>query len=296
MIPERCRLFGNPVTQQEMFGGPWTQQKLEVLSKYLRAYRQIFTKNPRAKFFETSYVDAFAGTGIIPRPEPGGLVPELAEAEAEFRKGSVRRALEIPSPFDHYIFIEKDQNKCAELDLIAKEFAGLDIKIRNEDANDALLKWCASFDTKRQRAVVFLDPFGTAVEWRVIEAIANTKAVDLWVLFPYAAINRMLINDRMPPKKWADRLTKIFGTSEWEKKFYASDSWRSLIDPNEQVERVYKTADQEQITQFFVNRLKQKFPGVAEPGFLYNSRGSLLFIFLFAAGNVRGPKRCQNCE
>jgi three-Cys-motif partner protein len=280
------------VTQQEMFGGPWTQQKLEVLSAYLRAYRKIFTKNQRARFFKTSYIDAFAGTGIIPRPKLGGLIeslPELAATEEEFRKGSVRRALEITSPFDHYILIEKDRKKCAELDLIAKEFPGRDIKILNEDANVALLKWCKNINTKRERAVIFLDPFATSVEWQVIEAIANTKAADLWILFPYAAINRMLVNDKMPPEKWADRLTKIFGTAEWKKKFYASESWQSLITPNEQVERVYKTADQAQITEFFVNRLKQKFPEVANPGFLYNSR-SLLFVLLFASGNVQGSK------
>ena len=39
-----------------MFGGLWTQQKLEILSEYLRAYRKIFDRNERARFFETNYV------------------------------------------------------------------------------------------------------------------------------------------------------------------------------------------------------------------------------------------------
>jgi hypothetical protein len=54
------------------------------------------------------------------------------------------------------------------------------------------------------------------------------------------------------------------------------------------VKRVYRTADQEQITKFLVKRLKEKFAAVANPGFLYNSRGSLLFVLLFAAGNEKG--------
>ena len=50
--------------------------------------------------------------------------------------------------------------------------------------------------------MAFLDPFGASVEWSVIEAIAATKAVDLWILFPYHAVNRMLVNDSKPSKAW----------------------------------------------------------------------------------------------
>jgi hypothetical protein len=106
-------------------------------------------------------------------------------------------------------------------------------------------------------------------------------------LFPYGAINRMLLSDALPPKAWADRLTQIFGTDEWVKDFYSTSSWRSLIDPEKRVERVDKTADQEKITAFFMKRLTGKFAAVANPGFLYNSKG-LLFVLMFAAGNEKG--------
>jgi three-Cys-motif partner protein len=284
------------MTQQDLFGGPWTQQKLEVLSKYLRAYRKIFEKNERARFFKISYVDAFAGTGVIPRDVPDMFTeffPELAEAEEEFRKGSVKRALEVEPPFDHYVFIEKDAGKCDELSALSEEFSDRDIGIVNDDANVALMNWCSKMDHRRERAVVFLDPFGASVEWNAINAIARTKAVDLWVLFPYEAINRMLIKDRKPPKAWSDRLTRIFGTDEWEKKFYSSSFWRSILDPSEEVEQVHKTADKTQITEFFVERLKSIFVDVAKPGFLYNSKG-LLFVLLFAAGNKKGAKAGVN--
>jgi three-Cys-motif partner protein len=134
----------------------------------------------------------------------------------------------------------------------------------------------------------FLDPFGASVEWKVIKALANTEAVDLWFLFPYGAIIRMLVSDAMPPNAWAKRLTRIFGTEEWQKKFYSTSSWQSLIDEDKKIQRVYKTADQEQITECFVKRLKDEFAEVAQPGFLHNSRGSLLFVLLFAAGNAKG--------
>jgi three-Cys-motif partner protein len=191
------------LTHQEEFGGAWTQQKLEALGKYLRAYTTIFKRNQRAKFYSISYVDAFAGTGTLRRPELGQLaefVPGLLEAEEEFRKGSVKRALEIDPPFDEYVFIEKSARKCDELRAVASKMASRNVRIINEDANGAILKWCRKLNARRQRAVVFLDPFGASVKWEAIAAIGKTRAVDLWVLFPFSAVNRMLVRDQKPPR------------------------------------------------------------------------------------------------
>lgn len=276
-----------------MFGGSWTQQKLLILSKYLRAYRKIFEKNVRARYFRVAYVDAFAGTGVIPRPEIEGalteLVPLLAEAEEEFRKGSVRRALEVDPPFHHYVFAEKDRTKYEELLALRGEFSNRNIDVINDDANAALLKWCEGMDTKCERAVVFLDPFGASVEWRVIESIAQTRAVDLWILFPYSAVNRMLTRGRRPNQSWCEKLTRVFGTAEWEKEFYSSHSMASILDPDQEIEFVYKTADRNAVVQFFAERLRKIFPEVANPGLLFNSR-SLLFVLFFAGSNKTGAK------
>ena len=222
------------MTYQTQFGGAWTQRKLEVLKKYLEAYTKIFNKNPKAQFYSISYVDAFAGTGSLQRPDPSGfveLLPQLQENEKEFRKGSVRRALEVTPPFDKYVFIERDAAKCRELEQILSQLPNRrNVEVVNKDANEALLNWCAQLDSKRERAVVFLDPFGASVKWEAVEALGHTGAVDLWVLFPYSAVNRMLVRDRKPPRAWAERLTSVFGTKEWESKFYATTAFRSLLD------------------------------------------------------------------
>jgi three-Cys-motif partner protein len=276
-----------------MFGGNWTQQKLRVLSKYLRAYRKIFDRNERARYFRVAYVDAFAGTGVVPRPEIEGafaeLIPSLVTAEEEFRKGSVRRALEVDPAFDHYIFIEKDRSKCEELSDLRKEFPNRKIDVVNEDANVALLKWCREMDPRRERAVIFLDPFGAAVEWSVIEAIAETKAADLWILFPFGAVNRMLTRGRKPSPSWSDKLTRIFGTTTWEDQFYSSSMMASILSPEQEVEFVYKIADRNSVVDFFAERLRTIFAEVANPGFLFNSK-SLLFVFFFAGNNKTGAK------
>jgi len=253
----------------------------------------VFAKNPRARFYHVSYVDAFAGTGTIQGPEPGalaGLIPELRENDEEFRKGSVKRALEIEPPFDAYIFIEKSAKKCRELKHTASTLGGRNVEILNEDANTALLKWCNRLDSQRQRAVVFLDPFGASVSWEAVAALGQTHAVDLWVLFPYSAINRMLTRDRKPQESWIQRLNTVFGTTTWEQDFYATTYQPSLLDSIRPIEVIHKSADYLKITDFFVKRLGTEFVAVSKPLFLYNSTDSLLFILFFAAGNERGAK------
>ena len=192
--------------------------------------------------------------------------------------------------FDKYIFIEKSSTKCEELEALKKEYPDRQIEVINDDANTALLKWCGGLNAKRERAVVFLDPFATSVEWKVISALGNTRAVDLWILFPYSAINRMLVRNHKPPESWSKRLTKVFGTTDWEKAFYSKVDYLSVLDPTKRVEQTFKSVDHHEIIDYVVARLRDEFEAVADPIPLHNSRGSLLFLFLFAAGNEKGAK------
>lgn len=294
MVPvPLCNFCERYLTYQTQFGGAWTQRKLEVLSKYLRAYTKIFAKNPRAQFYTTSYVDAFAGTGSLKRPEPTGfaeLIPQLRENENDLRKGSVRRALEVEPAFDKYIFIEKHATKYRELRAIAAEFPHRNSEVVHRDANEALLEWCKNLDTKRERALVFLDPFGASVRWEVVVALGHTRAVDVWLLFPYSAVNRMLVRNGKPPQSWARRLTSVFGTSDWEDEFYSASKFRSLLDLNLTAESVTKSADHRTIIDFYVKRLKREFAAVSDPFPMHNSNGSLIFMLFFAAANEHGAK------
>jgi three-Cys-motif partner protein len=222
--------LGKPDAQQEFFGGPWTQEKLARVQKYLSAYIAIFTKNQAARHFRTTYVDAFAGTGYMAEPEAlhttrGSFFPELAELApnaGEYAKGSAVRALELDPGFDTYLFIEADVERAKELNQLKSEFQDKAdrIEVVNADANAYLGKWCGQTDWKKNRAVVFLDPFGMQVEWQLIDKIANTQAIDLWLLFPLFAINRLLVRYGKPPAGWGKRLTVTLGTDEWEKEFY----------------------------------------------------------------------------
>jgi three-Cys-motif partner protein len=282
---------------EHVFGGDWTADKLERVRKYLCAYTKIFKNNPRAAFFTTIYVDAFAGTGEHvksgsrrPKRAPGGFFPDEPDADTEaFQKGSARIALEVEPSFDKFLFIEQSVKRVKELEKLRTDFTDRsnEIDIKRGDANDLLMKWCRQTDWQRHRAVVFLDPYGMQVDWTTLEAIAKTRATDLWLLFPLGmAVNRLLTRDEPPPKEWADALTRIFGTEDWQSEFYAKKTQATLFGP-EETER--KDTDFDRIGGFFLKRLKSNFAQVApNPLVLRNSTGVPIYLLCFAAGNPKG--------
>lgn len=273
-----------------LFGGDWTQQKLDLLAKYLRAYTTIFTRNPKARFYETVYVDAFAGAGYIRRPKTAEFQEPLFEEDAQgFIKGSAIRALEVEPRFNHYLFIEKDSKKCDELRALSSMYPGRDIQIAEAEANEYLKEWCSTTDWHRTRAVVFLDPYGMEVDWSLLQRIAQTQAIDLWLLFPLGiGVMRLLPGKQAPSAAWSDRLTQILGTDEWKTAFYSQSVTRTLFGP---AEFQIREADQELVGAFFLNRLAKIFPKVADkPFILRNSKNSPLYLLCFAAGN---PKKAE---
>lgn len=279
------------LTSSQNFGGNWTSEKLKRVEKYLRAYTTIMSKQP----YTSVYIDAFAGTGYrnLPSDENPNelLLPELADQEPQaFLDGSARIALNIHPPFSKYVFIEKSENRAAELKKLAEEYKfNRDVIVRNEDANNYLQNICANYTWTKFRAVVFLDPFGMQVSWNTIEAISKTKAIDLWILFPLGvAINRLLKKDGNISETWKSKLDHIFGTKDWYDKFYQVKTVENLFGEESCIEKV---GNFEIISQYFVDRLKAIFPGVADnPLPLCNSRNNPLYLLCFASANPTGSK------
>jgi len=291
MIKEKGYHVANNLNK---FGGNWTATKLEVLGKYLSAYATILNK---VQYFKFAYIDAFAGTGYIKdkskkQSKNDTLLIEYDDDAQEYIKGSVKIALESKPEFDSYIFIELDDKKAEELNsVIKKEHINLQNKvtIKNDDANKVIQELC-SRNWQKHRAVLFLDPFGMEVEWKTIESIAKTEAIDLWILFPLGvSVNRLLMKDRNAiPKNWSDDLDKIFGTHDWFDEFYQEKREVTLFGESESV---VKTANFDKIASYYIKRLKQVFAGVVEePMYLYNSTNNPIFLLCFASGNEKGSK------
>ena len=274
------------------FGGNWTEEKLARLDKYLTTYRTIFANNEKAKHFRTWYVDAFAGTGSRSEPTAShapGMFDDVYQETNAFRDGSARIALQLGEPFHNYLFIEKSKARVSELQqVVATDFAPrlARCSFQHGDANALLRQWCMERDWKKDRAVVFLDPYGMQVEWSTIEALGATRGVDLWYLFPLGVgVSRMLPRDGNLTEAWSNRLDLIFGTHDWYDRFYRRSPTLGLFDDIETLER---DVPEQKINDFIHERLGSAFFKVAKGLVLRNSKSSPLYLLCFAASNERG--------
>jgi three-Cys-motif partner protein len=170
------------------------------------------------------------------------------------------------------------------------EFPQLANKITsvNQEANEYIQNLCKKDWLKtNHRAVMFLDPYGMQVKWETIEAIARTKAIDLWILFPLGvAVNRLLRNDGQISPKIKQRLDELFGTSEWQEHFLQENPQIDLFD---QTPKLMKKVNLKGIADYFNDRLKTIFEKVANnPLYLTNSKNNPLYLLCLASGNPKG--------
>lgn len=271
----------------QSFGGRWTEQKLEMLDEYLAAWAKVMKNQP----FERVYVDAFAGTGYREAsptsPDTGFFAPELAEAEPqEFFDGSARIALRIKPTFQRYVFVEQTARRFVELVKLKVEFPALAERMlfSRDDSNLVLRDLCQRWNSRTTRGVLFLDPFGMQVDWTTLQAVAATKAIDVWILFPVGiGVNRLLPRHGGIPDGWRARLDRVFGTGGWFERFYRQSRIRGLFDDHP---LMVKTGSYNAIAEYYQERLRTIFPAVADnPKVLPNSRGTPLFLLCFAVGN-----------
>jgi three-Cys-motif partner protein len=258
---------------QRSFGGEWSNAKLAALKDYLASYAKVMKNTP----FRTLYIDAFAGAGT----------EEEGDDESQYRHGSPLIALETDPQFDQLVFIDKGAAKLNRLKCQVEErgHGSRLITYRPGDANEELRGLCRSVNWKSHRAVAFLDPFALQVRWDTIQAIARTQAIDMWLLFPAMAVNRMLTRSGEIDPSWERRLDLTFGANSWKTAFYGKE------DPDlfghEKVVKASKPFDV--LSEFVTLRLKAEFAAVhSKPLVLKNTSGTPIFLFCFACGNKRG--------
>lgn len=263
------------------FGGVWTERKLSVVRAYLRMYAQALKNQP----FQRIYIDAFAGTGDRTDKRRATLpLLDLPEFEA-VAKGSARLALEVEPPFHRYVFIERISRRASELAVLKSEFPTRKIEIINSDANDAIAALCEKTNWGGTRGVVFLDPYGLQVTWDTLAAIARTKALDVWVLFPSGmGLNRLLTKSGDIPQEWQETLDRSLGTNEWRSAFYRSEQEADLFEG--QRSKTVKDADPVKLEKFYLNRLRRIFPIVMNNCVrLTNSKDQTMYLLCFACAN-----------
>ena len=276
-------MFGMADVSSMAFGGAWSGKKLDVLGDYLKHYTTALKNQP----FKLAYIDAFAGAGIreVMPPSPGELFDDLlAEDDANYRHGSPLIALGTEPSFDNFIFIERDAASIAKLKLqVAASFPHKSHQViyKHGDAND-VLRGIAEKNWTGRRAVAFLDPFALHVSWDTIAKIAGTNAIDMWLLFPAMAVNRMLARDGDIPPGWSAKLTNTFGSKDWQEAFYVKEPADLFGEEvTSKVPQVFKA-----LSDYVTRRLASVFAGVVDsPLLLCNSTGSPLFLLCFGSGH-----------
>ena len=232
------------------FGGAWTRQKLEILRRYLDTYTTALKEQP----FELTYVDAFAGAGVW-SPESTYDLADYGEYR-EMVEGSAAIALNVADKsFDQLIFIEKDEERSTSLRTLQDNYSGRNIQVVSDDSNVALPRFCklmGDFD----RAVVFLDPFATQVNWSTVEAVAETRKIDCWILFPLMAIARMMPIEQKPTPALSAQLDRIFGSREHWQGLYRPSPQLSMFDIDLGQQR---SSGSEQIAELYRTRLESTF-------------------------------------
>ena len=186
--------------------GPWSEDKLQLLRKYLDAYTRIMRGQEWCRN-GYHYVDAFAGTG---KPR--------ARDEERYIDGSPRIALTIQHPFRSYTFIEKTSWRVQRLRELEEEFPDRDIRVCEGNSNHIItIEIVPRIRYKRfNRGLIFLDPFGMDTEWPTIEQIAETQALEIFMNFPVMALNRTVLpNDpNALTEAQIERMNRFWGSTE----------------------------------------------------------------------------------
>ncbi len=258
------------------FGGTWTKIKLDILKRYLDAY----TTALKNQHFDLLYIDAFAGSGSLELKMQGSDRTDWHS----FRDGSAKIAMDIADkPFDELIFVEQDKGKCDRLQSLKGSRPNRNVIIENTDANAYLQNLQRNW--QKWRGVLFLDPFGTQVEWDTLKKIAGCKALDIWILFPSSTVARMLPTSNIPDEinpKWADTLNRVYGDEGWRDLYQESPQCELFDEP-----RTVRQIGVGNLINIYKDRLQGLFKSrlLEQSATLRNSRRSPLYEFIFCVGS-----------
>lgn len=280
----------NGVTKQQgapehSFGGPWTEIKLDAVEYYLGCYTNALEHWP----FDLWYIDAFAGTGsrAVERLAGGLFDGKPIEMKREILAGSARRALAVKPPFHHFIFIEENADRCAALEQLKSEHAGADIRIIPGDANKVLKDLIEQRLLSRQaknmaRGVAFLDPYALQVEWSTLVALAQTKILDVWYLFPIRDVVRQLATQfrGIGPKE--PKLDLVLGP-EWRELYRMPKPQADLFGNEDREPRRDATFDE--IERWVQKRLASVFAYASSPLPILTEPGRQAFSLFLAVAN-----------
>lgn len=197
-------------------------------------------------------------------------------------------ALETTPPFDRYVFIESDPERCAQLENLRTEFPTDNITIIRGDANQVIQDLCKNKNWQSHRAMLFLDPYGfrSMADDRSDRVNEGDRPMVLWPLA--MGVNRMLTKSGDIPPSWRQSLDRLLGRTDWYDAFYRVEVYRPVWNRS----RARREGHRRDDCRYLNDRLRTVFPTVADnPRVLRNSRGKPLYLLCFATGaNEKGAR------
>lgn len=261
------------------FGGEWTEDKMTVFMKYVKAFLQIM-KNKR--FYKLLYFDGFAGSGSISQND-----------DFEIIQGVATQVLSIDEPreFDIYYFVEKNKKNADHLrNLISQRFPNKKAFVAQDNCNQKIID-LANFlnreENKNYRGLVFIDPYGMQLQWSAMQALKGIN-VDVWLLFPSGiGVGRLLRRDGKIESTWMNRLIKFTGMTEEDimAYFYRTETTNTLFGEELTIYKEKKAV--ERAVELYKKRIQKEslFKYVSESLVLKNSIGFTMYDFFMCTNN-----------
>jgi three-Cys-motif partner protein len=263
------------------FGGNWSENKIEILVEYAKAYLILMNKFADRFKWQLLYFDGFAGSGHI---------------EGEERKGSpiigaAKRILEIDSPrsFDLYYFVEKEKEFAELLHKVTIDaFPDKKIFIANTDCNEKIKSLSTFLLSKKGRSyksLAYIDPFGMQLDWSSLETLQK-HSVDVWILVPTGmGVNRLLKKDGNISDAWLSRLEKFLGLAKEEilPYFYQEKIVYTLFGEERKITKEENAIKKSAI--LYEDRLQSLFKYVSKPYVLKNRMNSVMYHLFMASNN-----------
>lgn len=298
-------------TQNNGWGGPWTEQKLDCFESYVRAYLTIMNVYRDKYHWKLIYFDGFAGCGDREQKKEGedrtiNLFGEenVSQQDMNLYQGAAERVVRLEETmrgFDFYYFIDKFEENLTKLELKLAPYQTKGMKsFRNADANSQALLLADSMkkdaNTKlsanhpaHYKTLCLLDPFGMSIDWSTIEQLAG-KSLDLWILVPTGSIVSRLIQNN-GELRFASTLERFFGLPEEELKarFYQKNTVQDLFGEHEEIRKVENIIGE--IASLYCEQLGTLFPYVTnQPLVMKNKNNVPIFHFVCASFNQTAVK------
>lgn len=269
------------------FGGYWTENKIEILVEYAKAYLNIMNTYATQYGWKLLYFDGFAGSGFIKKG---------TKENQKLIVGAARRILEIedPRPFDLFYFVEKDGTNADNLrENTELQFQEKNIHIVSTDCNEkikSMSEFLSSPKGRSYKTLAYIDPCGMQLNWSSLETMQKLS-VDAWILVPTGmGVNRLLKNDSNISDAWVSKLEIFLGMPRQEilNYFYKEKVNHTLFGEETTTSKELKAIDKS--AKLYKQRLASLFSFVSEPYILKNKSNSIMFHFFMVSNNKTAVK------